>query len=236
VRRLAAILLLLASACSGFDRPTASQLEQLRLPEGRTSPFARRKFRMSVDSPWLAGEFDGVAQARLLTGPPAVRVQVFGDLGPKMMDLLARTDRIAGYFPQPREGVDCALPSEAAPHLILFMGATLLEDFLPLRLDRVEGIREEEEGAWLRLSPVVPGLGTDVFLSKSGEIRKRRFRWMYGIRWEETLVAAEDWRITAPDIDIRLKVVGRDQEPLANPGVFEMTLPGDVRLSLGSRK
>jgi len=234
VRRLAALLFLLASACSGFAPPTSAQLGGLPFADA-TPPFARRKFRMSVDSPWLTGEYDGVAQARIQSGPPAVRVQVFGDLGPKMMDLLARPDRIAGYFPQPREGVDCALPSEAAPHLLLFMGATLFEDFLPLRRERVAGIREEEGGAWLRLTPVIPGLVTDVFVAK-GEIRKRRFTWIYGIRWEETRVSADDLRITAPEMDVRVKIIERDEAAPANPGVFDLTVPTDVRLSRGSRK
>jgi len=177
-----------------------------------------------------------VAQARIEKNQAAVRAQVFGDLGPKMMDLLARTDRIVGYFPQPREGVDCALPDQTAPHLLLFLGATMIEDFLPLRRDRVAGIREEEGGVWLRLKPVVPGLVTDVFLTRPGEIQKRRFSWIYGIRWEEIRTSSDERRITAPNIEIRVKVIERDQEPPANPGIFDLTLPGDVHLSRGSRK
>ena len=235
MRRLAAVLLCCAG-CSGFEIPTSARLDELRLADEAASPFARRKFRMSVDSAALTGEFDGVAQAQLLTNPPAVRAQVFGDLGPKMMDLLARTDRIAGYFPQPMEGVDCALPGEAGPHLILFMGATLLEDFLPFRRSRVAAIREEEGGVWLRLSPVIPGLVTDVFRTRAGEIERRKYTWMYGISWEASRVAPDEWRITAPDVDIRMKVVERDQAPPATAGVFELTVPSGVRLTRGSRK
>ena len=83
---------------------------------------------------------------------------------------------------------------------------------------------------------MIPGLVTDVFRTRSGEIEKRRYTWIYGIHWEESRIAPDEWRITAPDIDIRVKVVERDQAPPANPGVFELTLPADVRLSRGTRK
>jgi len=191
---------------------------------------------MSVVSPWLTGEFDGVALLADRTPSPSARVQVFGDLGPKMLDLSSRPDRVVGYFPQSMEGVDCALPGETAPHLLLFMGVTVLEDLLPFRRARVVGLREEDHGTWLRLKPLVPGLTTDLFMSRAGEWGKRRFSWIYGIEWEETRTGPDEWRITAPRIDIRLKVVERDHSPPAKPDILDLTLPSDVRLSRGSRK
>lgn len=191
---------------------------------------------MSVVSPWLTGEFDGVALAADRSPSPSARVQVFGDLGPKMLDLASRPDRIVGYFPQTMEGVDCALPDEAAPHLLLFMGVTVLEDLLPFRRGRVVGIREEEDGVWLRLKPLVPGLTTELFRPRAGTGGKRRFSWIYGIEWEETRTGDDEWRIAAPRIDIRLKIVERDHAPPARPEAMELSLPGDVRLSRGSRK
>jgi hypothetical protein len=191
---------------------------------------------MSVVSPWLTGEFDGVALAADRSPSPSVRVQVFGDLGPKMLDLAARPDRIVGYFPQTMEGVDCLLPGEAAPHLLLFMGVTLLEDLLPFRRSRVVGLQDEEDGVWLRLKPLVPGLTTDVFRSRAGETQKRRFSWIYGISWEELRTGVDEWRIAAPRIDIRLKIVERDHAPPARMEAMDLSLPADARLSRGSRK
>lgn len=191
---------------------------------------------MSVVSPWLTGEFDGVALLADRSPSPSARVQVFGDLGPKMLDLASRPDRIVGYFPQTMEGVDCALPGEAAPHLLLFMGVTVFEDLLPFRRSRVVGIREEDGGTWLRLKPLVPGLTTDLFRTRAGEWGRRRFSWIYGIEWEETRTGADEWRIAAPRIDIRLKIVERDHAPPARLEVMDLSLPADVRLSRGSRK
>jgi hypothetical protein len=229
------LLLLLGAGCSGFSPLTPARLDDLRLAD-ENALFTRCKFRMSVASPWLTGEFDGVALAADRSPSPSARVQVFGDLGPKMLDLVARPDRIVGYFPQTLEGVDCALPGEAAPHLLLFMGVTVLEDLLPFRRSRVMGFREEEGGTWLRLKPLVPGLITDRFLSRAGNWGKRRFSWIYGIGWEETRTGVEEWHIVAPHIDIRLKVIERDHVPPARMEAMELSLPSDVRLSRGSRK
>lgn len=235
MRRVIGPLLLIAAGCSGFAPVTPQQLDALRRSD-ETFSFTRCKFRMSVVSAWLTGEFDGVAVATGGSGSPAARVQIFGDLGPKVLDLASRPQRIVGYFPQTMEGVDCALPDEAAPHLLLFMGATVLEDLVPFRSSRIVEIREEEDGAWLRLKPVLPGLHTDLFRARSGELLKRRFSWIYGIGWEETRIGAEEWRITAPRIDIRVKIVERDHSPPAKLEILDLALPGDVRLSRGSRK
>ena len=235
MRRLIGLLLLSTAGCSGFGPVTPDRLKTLGLGD-ETFSFTRCKFRLSVDSVWLTGEFDGVALATGGSRPAAARVQVFGDLGPKMMDLSARPQRIVGYFPQTMEGVDCALPDEAAPHLLLFMGATLLEDLMPFQASRVVGVREEADGAWLRLRPVIPGLVTDLFRTQTGELRKRRFSWIYGIGWEELQVGKDEWRITAPNLSIHVKVIDRDHAPPANLELLELTLPGDVRLSRGSRK
>jgi len=235
VRRLIGPFLLLAAGCSGFAPVTPQQVETLRGSD-ETFSFTRCKFRMSVDSAWLTGEFDGVAVATGGSGSPAARVQVFGDLGPKVLDVASRPHRIVGYFPQTMEGVDCALPDEAAPHLLLFLGATVLEDLLPFQSSRIVGIRTEEEGTWLRLKPVLSGVHTDLLRAGSGELQKRRFSWIYGIGWEETRIGAEEWRITAPRIDIRVKVVERDHAPPAKLEVLDLTLPSEVRLSRGSRK
>jgi len=156
VRRLLGPLLLAAIGCSGFARPTPEQLRLLTPPEEPPTPVLERlRVHVSLDSAWLAGEFDGVVVA--MRGPegPLVRVQLFGDLGPKMLDLLARPERIVGFFPQTSEGIDCALPDEASPHLLLFMGASLLERYSRRTPARILGVREEPEGWLVNLRPAV---------------------------------------------------------------------------------
>jgi hypothetical protein len=237
VRRLLGPLLLAAIGCSGFERPTSDQL-QLLVPS--TSPptpvLERLRIRMSLDSAWLAGEFDGVVVA--MRGPegPVVRVQLFGDLGPKMLDLLARPERIVGFFPQTSEGIDCALPDEASPHLLLFMGASLLERFARETPARILGVREELEGYCVNLRPTVRGTEVHTFHDRGGRPTKRRIWWMYGLSWDEEWPGADELRISAAKLSIRVRILERNADATIKPGTLELILPSDVRLTKGSRK
>jgi hypothetical protein len=190
---------------------------------------------LSLDGPKLAGEFDAVLLARHGL-EPAIRLQVFGDLGPKMLDLLAQPDRIAGYFPQAREGIDCAIPRQAAPHLLAFMGATLVEHFSDLSPSRVVGVREESDGWWMRLRGKIPDLSVDAFRDRSGRVTKRRFSWMYGVGWHEEWPSPDELRITASGLTIRAKILERTRDVLPKPGSLELTVPADVRVVEGGRR
>jgi hypothetical protein len=191
---------------------------------------------MSVDSPWLAGEYEGVVLARVGGPVPTIRVQLFGDLGPKSLDVVARPDRIVGYFPQTHEGVDCSLPGEAVPHPLLFLGISLIEEFSELSEDRVLGIREEDGGCWLRLRSAVDGLDVVEFESKDHQRIRRRFRWIYGVAWEQERTGVDERRITAPGVSILVKILERDSEPPKTPGALDLILPSDIRVLRGSRK
>jgi len=238
VRRLAASLLLTAG-CSGFVAPTPEQLKALgpllsEMPS-RTET-TRVRVHLSVDSGPLAGEFDGVLAAKFSAGAGVVRAQFFGDLGPKMIDLAARSDRIVGYFPQTGEGVDCALPREATPHPLLFMGASLLENFSIVTPERVQGIREESDGTWLLLRPHVKDLEVQLFIDRAGAWKKRRFRWMYGISWDEDWSSTKDCRIAAPGFVLRIRIGEQELNPTLPPTALDLALPSNVRIVAGSRK
>jgi len=235
VRPLLAAVLLAGAGCSGFAAPTPEILRQLKLPPSSPPDPARYRVHLSVDSPWLAGEFDGVVVA--LGGPsPMARAQFFGDLGPKMLDLFAGPGRIAGFFPSTREGVDCALPSEAAPHLLLFLGVTLLEDFAGIREDRILGIRKDGEGWWLNLKPVVPGLEIEARQASDGRTMERRFRWIYGLRWSERWDGRDACTITASGLVIKVRLQGMERLQTGPARAFELSLPADIRIVEGSRK
>jgi hypothetical protein len=244
VKRLAAVLLLLAAGCAGFDEPTPERLQGLPLQpspaEGNASGRSISvRFHMSVDSPWLAGEFDGVALAGFGGfGLPKLRAQLFGDLGPKMADLAVDPGRIVGYFPQTREGVDCAIPGEAAPHPLLFIGASLAQELLSSEAaEEVTGVREESDGTWLRLHPFLQGTEVHRLMSRRNpEVKRRRFWWMLGVHWEEDWVSPTECRITAPNLSMRVKILERNRKVGTSAAELDLRLPEDVRLVAGSRK
>jgi len=234
--RLLAVLLLAAGGCSGFAPPTDEDFRRLRLdPAPRHPEAVRYRIRLSVDSAWLAGEFDGVVLAR--EGPsPVARMQLFGDVGPKVLDLLARPDRILGYFPQTHEGVDCRLPGEAAPHPILFLGASLLEDLADLTEDRVLGVRPDPQGWWLDLKPAVPGMRSEALRSRDGRTIERRFRWTYGVGWSERREGPDESEVRASGLSLRVRVLETSSLEKPPARAFELDVPGDVRIVEGSRK
>jgi len=245
VKLLTGFLLLLAAGCAGFDEPTADRLKglPLRPPIAEGSGYPRStvvRFQLSVDSSWLAGEFEGVAVAR--SGSPArpqVHAQLFGDLGPKVAELLVAPDWIVGYFPQTREGVDCAIPGEASPHPLLFVGASLAEELLSRETTAdVSGIREDSDGTWLRLHPFLQGTEVHRLLSRRDPgLKRRRFWWMFGVHWEEDWVSPTECRISAPHLSMRVKILERSEKETGVPGAERgLRLPDDVRIVAGSRK
>jgi hypothetical protein len=245
VKPLTGFLLLLAAGCAGFDEPTAERLKGLPLRPSLTEEggYPRRtfvRFQMSVDSSWLAGEFEGVAVAwEGGLARPHVYAQLFGDLGPKVAELLVAADRIVGYFPQTREGIDCAIPREASPHPLLFVGASLAEELLSRETAaEVTGIREDSDGTWLRLRPFLQGTEVHRLLSRGNpELKRRRYWWMFGVHWEEDWISPAECRISAPHLSMRVKILERQEKETGVPGAVRgLILPDDVRIVAGSRK
>jgi len=246
VKRLAGLAVLVLAGCSGFDQPRPDRLEGLGLrpdytasrPPPSGSTFTRCRFRMSVDSPWLAGEFDGIVLAEQSFVERRLRAQLFGDLGPKMADLAVGRNRIVGFLPQTRQGVDCTVPGEETPHLLLLMGEPLFEEFCcEVTPSRVTGIREESGGAWLRLGSTMAGVEAHFFADRTRrETKKRRYWWMTGVHWEEEWTDPSTCRITAPHLTIRVSIVERTPVKPDHPEAIELALPADVRIVAGSRK
>ena len=227
MRRLLSVLLLL-TGCSSYETPTAADFRRLNLSPPAPPAATPIRVRISLDSRWLAGEFDGVVIAR--SGPsPVARIQLFGDLGPKMIDLLARPERVTGYFPQAREGLDVRLPDQATPHPLLFLGVNLLEDLADIDEARVLGVQERDDGWWLDLKPLVPGMRCEALRGRDGRILERRFTWMYGVGWTEVWKDATESEVKASGVHLRIRLLATER---VDPPVkaFELAIPADVQV------
>ncbi len=226
MRPALALALLAAAGCPGFETPGPPETSRLLLsmpPPG--APFIRLKVRMTIDSPALAGVFDGVIVLRTGTRP-AVRAQFFPDLGGKVIDLLARPDRITGYFPLQKEGIDLALPEEARLHPLSMIGVTLLEHAAALQAGRVTGVRGGDEGPWYRIAGAAPGV--ELTLQLRGEFTVRQFAWKHGVQWCETS-SSTGATVAAPGLSVRLDILERQHPDPLPESLFELALPAEVR-------
>jgi hypothetical protein len=209
------------TGCRGFETPEPAQIRDLLAevapPEG---PSLRLKVRLDLESAALSGAFWGVIAAR--TGPePRVRAQFFPDVGGKVVDLVARPDRITGVFPMTAERLDIALPEEGRVHPLSLIGVTLLEHCAPLSEERVRGVRPGPEGLEYRLAGIAPGV--TVILEPRKDRLVRTFEWKYGVRWTETCPAGGGASVTAPRFRLNLTVIEKERVPSWPDRVFEIS-------------
>jgi len=193
---LAALLPL--TACRTLGPPPPALIRALEtappMPEA-----VRERATLRVDSPRLSGVFEAVLVARPGSAARA-RLQLFPDVGGKVLDLVATPRRIAGTFPPTGESFEAALPpAGAAPrHLLFFMGVTLLELFTPVTPGRVRGARPDCDAWEVELEPVVAGGEVRAWIDPAGAVTRRAFRY-HGVSWQETAGRIEGgaFRMTA---------------------------------------
>lgn len=177
-----ALVGLATSACTTWHAPSEAELARIRAGHRPTTDVLSITSEVTIDSERLRGTFEGV-----LVSDPAgrIRVQLFPDLGGKILDLVADEDAIVGSIPQaeirvegnPREG---NLPR----HLLTFFAITLLEAAVPLHPDRVVDVRTEGAHLWVRVRPRVAGSEVEIAIDAEGRVIAREYRFRH-VGWCE---------------------------------------------------
>jgi hypothetical protein len=191
---------------------------------------ARVRVRLDVESPWLTGRFTGEIVAR---PGPELRAQFFPDLGGKAIDLLATRERVVGWFPHARSGIDVRLAEGPRPHPLLFMGLQLLEEFAPLDRDRLTGWIEDRSRPRMRWDAVAPGarveaVGRRIPLSiPILEVVERRFFWRGGFSWTSRREAGATL-VEAPGMRMRVEPLGFEHPKEVPDSAFELVLPPEA--------
>ena len=187
MNRLCGLPLALLSACAGFREPHDFELAHAVAADAAAPRFARTQTcEVRIDSEQLRGTFDGV-----LASEPAgrTRLQLFPDVGGKILDLFAGSERIVGTIPQAALRYDEPLGArdELPRHVLLFIAITLLERCTPLTADRVLAVRVLR-GAILEasLAPRVHGCEVVAEIGAEGTLRARRYRYRHAA-WRESL-------------------------------------------------
>jgi hypothetical protein len=168
--RLTFPLLVVLAGCQGFDPPRPETLARLRpMPIGGTLPA---RFEVEIASPVLSGIFDAV----LAVDPRGLQLQLFPDIGGKMLDLqlrdLAVVADLPGHHYEARPPLD-----RASPHLALVLAAVFAELAAPVAPQRVLGERTSADGrAEVALRPALDSGEVVATLGADGAIERYVFR------------------------------------------------------------
>lgn len=136
------------AACAGFGPPRAQTLARLgALPCAALVPG---RFVVELESPGLAGIFDAVAAV----GASSCRLQLFPDVGGKVLDLELRGGALVADLAG--SSYSAAAPLDRAePHLALLFAALLAELLAPVTAERVLGERVAGERIEVVLRPAL---------------------------------------------------------------------------------
>lgn len=224
---LGVLALLALAGCAGFHQPSAAELQALLLAAdphvggalaigplaGGAAPAAAACAGVvTIAAPRLAGTFD----AALLVEPGPrgrARLQLFPDLGGKVLDVVACDERIEGVIPHASQHVRADPRAERLEaHLLAFAGVTLLELATPVTRSRVLGVRRAGTGYELRLAPRAAASEVVASVDAGGRVQRIALR-AAGAAWSVT--PGPPLVVEAPGFLLRATV--HEQEPLPAP-------------------
>ncbi|MBX3461585.1 MAG: hypothetical protein KF830_00295 [Planctomycetes bacterium] len=152
-----------STACTGFAPPRPATLARLR--PLRADPVPAR-FEVEIESPALTGVFDAVFAPQ----PHGFALQLFPDIGAKVLDLTVAGGAVAADTPA-GPWAAAAPFAGAAPHLALLLAVALAELGAPAAAERVLGERPLPGGRTeLALRPVLDGVTVRVELAADGAV------------------------------------------------------------------
>lgn len=140
------------------------------------------RFEIELSSPGLTGTFDALCAVT----PAGARLQLFPDVGGKVLDLTIGADRIEADMAGSRYEAHQPL-DRAEPHLALALALVVAELLAPVGADRVRGERRATDGVELSLVPALGSGTVTVMLTAAGVIRS----YTMSLGWIELTVRAD---------------------------------------------
>ena len=155
-------------ACASFAAPTAATLAKVApMPLAAALPG---RFELEIASPGLTGAFDGVCGV----DAAGFRVQLFPEVGGKVLDVTVGRDRIVADLPGSHYEALAPFGS-AEPHLALVVAMLFAELLAPVQAERVLGERAGAAGeVEVRQRPALAGVDVQALLGADGAVRRYR--------------------------------------------------------------
>ena len=205
VSLLPILLPLLLPACAGFGPPRQETLDAVRpMPLAKLLPG---RFELELASPTLSGVFDAVCGV----SADECRLQLFPDVGGKVLDLRLQQARVVADFPGSHYEADAPLDA-ADPHLAIVFAAMLAELLAPVLAERVLGERRDADGATeIGLRPALGSGSVVATLAGDGLVRSYRIE----VGWVRVQLRA-DGRFDGDGFSGRMiELVGDSRAPVA---------------------
>ncbi|MEQ8766241.1 MAG: hypothetical protein RL885_20170 [Planctomycetota bacterium] len=182
--------------------------------------------RVRLDSEAISGSFRGACVLRHLP-TPAVRLQLFPEVGGKVLDLAADETGFAGYFPQAARGVSHVWDEGPAPrHVLTFMAITLLERARGSDPERALAVWPEGTGWTVELQPLHVEAQVTLDVNARGEVLAKHFE-LRGARWTET-VSEGGTRIEGKGFVLELEIESTSPAEDLPDALFHLELPPGV--------
>lgn len=182
----------LLASCTTLRAPTESELARVLAAGGVAATAGTTTAEVTIRSERLTGTF-----AAVLASEPGgrVRLQLFPDVGGKILDLYADSTRVLGTIPQGGIRVEGPAGPDLPRHVLVFFALTLLEHSTPITRARILGVRRDGDLLLVALAPRVPGCGVEAEVRSDGTLVGRRFGFRH-VSWHEEL--GPEVRVTGP--------------------------------------
>ena len=210
VRRPALLLALVAAsalACSPLpptDPPPTFLLSWLDAhADLRSQEFERKQGRVRLESPYLSGTYS-IALIRRRGDDPAVRLQLYPELGGRVLDLSATASSFAGLIPPADVAVAWESGAGKQPrHFFTCLAASLMEEGRALSSERALGAAPGPEKTWrVQLTPAFEGLEVVARFDPYGVIDRMEYS-LRGVEWiEEPRRADRERRFVGLDFEL----------------------------------
>jgi hypothetical protein len=164
--RLTLLVAAFAGGCAAWSPPRAATLASLAsLAPMPLASLVPGQFELELRSPGLSGTFDAVCA---IDGD-GLRLQLFPDVGGKVLDVVVGNDTITADLAGTPYVARAPL-HRAAPHPALLLAAVVAELAAPIVPARVRGEREAHGGIELDLAPALGGGAVRATLTPGGVV------------------------------------------------------------------
>ena len=194
---------MLVQACATWRAPTPAELQRILAAAPRVAAAQATTAEITMHSERLNGTFSGVLASECAG---RARLQLFPDVGGKILDLYADPQRVLGVIPQAGVRIDGPANDGTLPrHVLVFFAITLLEHETPLIRERVLLVRDTGGSLLVQLAPRIFGSEVEAELGADGRLLARHYRYRHVI-WHEQVgepivVAGTGFHLTARVID-----------------------------------